>query len=73
MVTAEPPVGSFDRLARAALAAASWPADQAVKERSLAAILGKLDRGDYLGSRQPPSPSSRMYFPPAPNFKPLTC
>src|SRR5262245_50367623 len=48
MVTAEPPLGSFDRLARAALAASVWPADQAVKERSLAAILGKLDRGTDL-------------------------
>ena len=48
MATAEPPLGSFDRLARAALAAPSWPADQSVKERSLAAILGKLDRGADL-------------------------
>src|SRR5688572_23534059 len=48
MAAAQPPVGSFDRLARAALGSSSWPEDQPVKERSLAAILSKLDRGTDL-------------------------
>jgi hypothetical protein len=48
MAAAQPPLGSFDRLARAALGSSSWPDDQVVKERSLAAILSKLDRGADL-------------------------
>ena len=48
MAAAQPPLGSFDRLARSALGSGSWPDDQPVKERSLAAILSKLDRGADL-------------------------
>jgi hypothetical protein len=48
MAAAQPPVGSFDRLARATLGSSSWPGDQPIKERSLAAILSKLDRGADL-------------------------
>jgi hypothetical protein len=48
MIATQPPLGSFDRLARAALGSSSWPGDQAIKERSLAAILSKLDRGADL-------------------------
>lgn len=49
MATSNRPAGrSFGTLARAALADPSWPATTRVKERSLAAVLSQLDRGEDL-------------------------
>lgn len=48
MVTSDPPVASFGRLAEAALAHPSWPTDTQPKPRSLATLFSKLDRDQEL-------------------------
>lgn len=54
MLASDPPVTSFGRLARAALAHPNWPADTRPQPRSLATLFSKLDREqdlDWLADR----------------------
>lgn len=48
METADPPVRSFNRLAVAAKKNPDWPVDSAVRDRSLATLFSRLDRGQDL-------------------------
>ena len=48
VMRSEPPLGSLGELARRALAHAAWPAQVQIQERSLAALLSKLDRSQEL-------------------------
>ncbi len=48
MAAAQPPIRSFGALARAALESPGWPADTHIQPRSLATLLGKLDRDQEL-------------------------
>jgi hypothetical protein len=55
MTTADPPVRSFGKLASAAKKTPDWPTDNQVQLRSLATLLGRLDRGQdlsWLADRQ---------------------
>lgn len=56
MTAADPPVRSFERLAAAATKTPDWPTNNRVQSRSLATLLGRLDRGQdlsWLADRQP--------------------
>src|SRR6187431_515596 len=48
MISSEPPVASFGRLAVLALGHPQWPDDCAIKTRSLSTLFSKLDRGQDL-------------------------
>src|SRR5690349_12536704 len=48
MTTADPPVRSFEKLAAAASKTPDWPTNNRVQTRSLATLLGRLDRGQDL-------------------------
>jgi hypothetical protein len=55
MTTADPPVRSFEKLAAAAAKTPDWPTSSRVQTRSLATLLGRLDRGQdlsWLADRQ---------------------
>jgi hypothetical protein len=55
MTAADPPVRSFERLASAATKTPDWPTNNRVQTRSLATLLGRLDRGQdlsWLADRQ---------------------
>lgn len=48
MKAAKPPCSSFGELARVAKNSSDWPASSEIRERSLATLLSKLDRGEQL-------------------------
>jgi hypothetical protein len=55
MTAADPPVRSFEKLAVAASKTPDWPTGNRVQTRSLATLLGRLDRGQdlsWLADRQ---------------------